>query len=186
MTSPNMLPHEHQFNTVVDEVRDMLIDDLHEQIEKGDVLNPIVEANWDMAKLWELSELLGRQLCGDDERLEHVQIVLYRGSCFALQVVQEIKMSEVGVGSLQEIARLAESGSEAMTDEIGVYLGERTHVDNLIHQFMHELDTTGEYPHHVELGAGLFFMLCEKTLESEYIDGYVATSFDGITPDDIG
>lgn len=183
MTSPNMLPHEYQFNTVVDEVRDMLVDDLHEQAAKGDVLNPVVEANWDMVKLWELSELLGRQLCGDDERPTYVQTALYRGICFALQIVQEIKMSEVGAVSLQEIARLAEGGSDAMTDEVGVYLGERTNVDNLIHEFMFELDTTGgEYPHHIELGAGLFFMLCEKTLEDEFI----AASFDDIAPRDIG
>lgn len=174
----NILPVEKQFNTTLSEVSEQLNDEFYERVRVfGDIIDPNSEFSRNPLHYWELSGHLAGSLASEDEPLEEVRTALYRGFCFAFQVVHDIKprpISTVSVARWLEEQSPDESVADIITVDVNEYLGQRPNVDILIGNFA--LDVAPQYVHHVETSAGFMFMLSEQGLAQSYIDDYIESA----------
>ncbi len=174
----NVLPAEMRFDTILSELRNDLMDEYVDRtVQLCDILDPSAEFSRDPAPYWELSRVLANALASADEASGDVRGALYRSFCFAFQVVHDIKPRPIQAISLvrwlepYEETRLT---ADMIRAEISDYLGQRPNIDAFIGCFASEI--AGAYAHcehHVEIGAGLIFMLAEQDLAQSEIDAYI-------------
>lgn len=180
----NFLPESYQFNTALTEVREPLVDELYEFVEDlGDVIDPQAEFSRPYARLWELSGALAELYKSETEESEAVRVAMYRGMSFGLQVVDGIKNAPLQTISMKYLEGSPEDVDYAtiLHTDVQEYLSQRPAIDRLIFSFMPEIDKTYLYNHHVELAAGLIFMMCEK----EQAENYLQAQVEGLSPDSL-
>lgn len=98
-----------------------------------DILNPYVEFDCDVAKLWELSLKFSRLLRENDEDPMLVQATIYRSMIFGLELVEAMTTSKSGgTLALSELVTGQKDVAEAIRCEVTRYLSARPHLDELI------------------------------------------------------
>jgi hypothetical protein len=167
----DMLPVDVRFNTVLDEMHDEVMDVTQETIAvNNDILNPINEFSRNPERLWALSRHLADVMKSESEDGSVVQGAMYRGICFALQVVDDIKSTPIRKIAFSDVLTIQETSlADELIASTSEYIVGRARIDELLVQFMSELDPTNLYSHHVETAALLIFMLCERESGEEYL-----------------
>lgn len=181
----DVLPPDRNFNDVLQEMRELIVDELSAVVEEqGDIIHVETELSRDVVLLWKLSSEIAALLRSPDELRGGVEEAVYRGICFALQVVDDIKSAPIHHLSMElfTAAQPREEVSDAIHQSTSEYLAHRSHVDSLIGSFATEIDPTYDYHHHVETAAALLFMLCER----QYAADYIAAMAEGASSEDIG
>ncbi len=181
----DILPEDQQFNMVLQEFREEIVDPLYDQRdETGDVISPHSEFSRDSQSLWEVSNMLAVIMHAEGEDLEDVRTAIYRGISFALQIVDDVKSSPIANISLGDALNMEEDDedlADSLRQQTSRYVANRRHIDDLLFSFMPELDRTERYNHHVETGALLMFLLCERQQGEDYI----AESVANLRPEDL-
>jgi|GEM_PF-6310719 len=172
----HFLPKEYQFETSLQEVREPLVDDLYGRTYEnedalGDIIDPIREFSRPVEALWKLSEGFTRMYMLPNEDANAVQAATYRGLCFGLQVVDDIRVAPINRISIGYLAK-AETGQDAaeMIDtDVAQYLEEHPRIRELLVSFAPDIDPTYQYRHHVDRAAGFAFMVCEREQADQYL-----------------
>lgn len=159
------LPDEMRFNTVLQDLRETLVDDITDlQADLNEIIDPISEFSRDAEQLWQLSACLALIMKSETENAHEVRIVMYRAMCFALQLVDDLKSGPID--SLPVTSFLPtdcdSTVDQSILDQTSTYLSDRAGIDNILSTFMPEIDNTYLYHHHAETAAALMFMLSER------------------------
>lgn len=167
----DMLPIDVRFDTVVDELRDEVTDIIEEAVEMhSDIIDPIREFSRAPQSIWGLSGCIAEVVKSEIEDRVLVQTAMYRGMCFALQVIDDIKSTPIrGITLSEELTGEHAAPADVIIESTNHYVASRAHIDELLGQFMPELDPTGRCYHHVETAALLMFMMCEREFGEEYL-----------------
>lgn len=168
----NLLPPDIAFDATVGEYREVLLESIEAlRQDQQDVLSVADELDNEMVLLWQYTALLAQLLIGEGEDLAQVHPVIYRATCFVLQVTSAIATSNAssslpigdyfGTESDERLAILSRDTQE--------YLGARLELSAFIAHMMPEIDTTTRYGHHAETAMALVFMLRERAVAAQYL-----------------
>ena len=179
----DLLLYDHSFDAAVSEYHDMLHEKLAGiQVDSGDIIDLDQELSRDPALLWELSRYITLIMKSDNEDGIAVREAVYRGMCFGLQLVDDIRSRPIGSG-IDLSSVLMASTDEELGDEIHTqtsqYLSDRQNLDQLVAYYMPDIDPTFQYNHHVETGAALMLMLSER----KQAEDILAEEVSAINPD---
>lgn len=167
-----MLPRENQFDTLLAEIREPLVDGILEIKEiTEDVIDTDKEYSRPYLELWQLSGSLARLLKESDEDENDVRGVVYRGMSFGLQVVDDIRSVPLRTLSLRYISEVFNTAdaSAKLQKEVKEYIDSWPNLASLLFTFLPDIDGTYEYHHHVRTSAGLMLMLCEREQAEVYL-----------------
>lgn len=167
----DLLPVDARFDTVLDELHGEVTDVTQEVLETySDIINPINELSRAPQSLWALSGSVADVMKSKTEDHAAVQTAMYRGMCFALQVIDDIKSAPLMKITLpDELTNEQPEMAAVITEATNLYVASRPHIDELLGEFMPELDPTSRCHHHVETAALLMFMMCERECGEEYL-----------------
>jgi len=168
----SVLPKEYQFDATLDELREPLVDAIWDAKEAlNDIVDPAREFGRPYLELWGLSNHLSGMFKLGDETTEDIRAVVYRAMAFGFQVVDDIKCAPIHSLSSKYLSEVFNNDDPVGTirEDVSDYLDARPGISSLLFTFMPEIDETYKYGHHVELSAGLVFMLCEREQAEIYL-----------------
>lgn len=168
----HFLPKEYTFDAALHEVREPLVDDLFSRRQTpGDIIDPIREFSRPVAALWTLSEGFAKMYAGRNEDVAEVQAATYRGLCFGLQVVDDIRVAPIDRLSISYLADIENErdAADIIDCDVSEYLENNPEISSLLFSFRPELDPTYQYGRHAERAAGFAFMISERQQADQYL-----------------
>ena len=149
--------------------REQIVDELYARIgSKNDILNPDCEFTDNYLECWELSNTLAFHLSDESISKQKIATGLYRGMTFAKQTLRYIK-HDVDISRIRDI--FDDTGDDSIVSRVNElqqdYLSLNPDIDNLISDFMPELDAPDyQTDDFVEIGAVLVFMVSDTTTKA--------------------
>lgn len=183
------LPKERRFTTALTDVREPLVDILTENVENyKDVIDPAAEFSRPVVSLWKFTDGLSKIFVEKNESVEEVRQAMYRGICFGLQVVDDIRLGPIERFGSHYVKDAAEDDPGAsiknmIKADVGEYLGERPEIKSLLFSFLPSICEEYAYQHHAEVAAGFALMLCERQQAEAYMQNEMASIALRLTPE---
>ena len=186
-SAEQFLPQDYQFSEVINVCHDDItcwLNSINE--EWTDVIDPGVELERDFRVFEKITLSLVKFFEADAEWSEETHrqacVALYRSMMFGVQVADNLEVLTVQNLKIGEFLRQinTEEPERWLVETIGEYLSQRPAVDALIGEYMPELDPSGRLGYLAEIGAGVMFLLSERS----YGEQYFAQAISEIDPQD--
>lgn len=163
-------PDRYSLDDNVDTVKDYLYEMFADRLEKNnDVLCLNTEFSRDVIMLFRLCAVLAGVYAEDYEDKERVRATMYRAMHFALDVVDGILPANTSIGplNLRSLIDPLEDGKDwigRLKKTVSDYFSRSPNVEQFTEQFMLEIDDEINLSQHVELAAGVIFVLSEDSI----------------------
>ena len=184
MDSERILPAEQRLNARLIEMGDETVEWLDGLLEASDYEN-ILDVDVEFVSLRniilfdELAEALENEFI--DEAHPEAKVALYRAMFFAFQVAGQVQdiPTEVHAGPYIQYLRKQQEPFKELHADVSAYLKENPEIRFLLDYYHDELDEGRDRHAYTLLGAGLVFMLAERSQG----DRFLFDSAEDIEPD---
>lgn len=177
MDHERLLPYAQRLDYRLAENGDEIYEWLEGLLEKTDCEN-LLDIDVEFASLRNirifdsLAEVLDEEFVSDEKT--GVKDSMYRGMMFAFQVAERAQpgdRTEIVIGPYVKYLRRCDNPFQELFQDVRSYLNENREIRLLMDFYSDELDEGRDRHAHALLGAGLVFMLAERSMGERFLAG---------------